>query len=277
MTAIRAAAPTHRLPDSGVTFGGILASEWIKLRSLRGTWWILISLIVVELTIGSVAALLVPSDYIAQLRGGAALPGISFLVGISLLFVQLIVIVLGSLSITSEFGTGMIRASFAAVPGRLSLIVGKALVAAAVSFVAGTVTAAGSWAVVYSVLVARGGPIPLDDLSPVLWCVFGTGAALACTAVFSLGIGTLARSSAAAIAISVGALFVLTVAVQTVIGLASITWLVPVQSYLLATAASGVVTGVNGNLSQWQSLLVLLAWALVPFLVSLIAVRRRDV
>ncbi|MGO4592361.1 ABC transporter permease subunit [Leifsonia sp. 2TAF2] len=276
MTAIRTTPPTRRMSGSAVTFGGILASEWIKLRSLRSTWWILISVVAVELTIGFLVALLAPGDYLTQLRGAAALPGLSFLVGISLLFVQLIVVVLGSLSITSEFGTGMIRASFAAVPNRASLLAGKAVVAALVSFVTGTVAAAASWAVVYSVLVAQGASIPLDDLSPVFWCVFGTGAALACTAVFSLGIGSLVRSSAAAIAISVGVLFILTVVLQTVIGLASITWLTPVQNYLLGPAASGVVTGMNGSLSQWQSLLVVLAWAAVPFFSGVIAVRRRD-
>ena len=48
---------------------------------------------------------------------------------------------LGTLAVTTEYGTGMIRSTLAATPVRGRVIAAKAVVVASVLFVAGTATA----------------------------------------------------------------------------------------------------------------------------------------
>src|SRR6201993_2805181 len=106
-------------PASGrAGFGGTLASEFTKIRSVRSTYWTLAALLVVSIGIG------------AAITGGSAAnfshnPGnkagfdatqtslIAFFeIG------QLIIAVIAALAITSEYSTGMIRTSLTAQPRR---------------------------------------------------------------------------------------------------------------------------------------------------------------
>ena len=63
-----------------------------------------------------------------------------------MMIAQIAAVVLGALVVTTEYGTGMIRSTFAAVPSRGRVLAAKAVVVAAVLFVVGTVTAlVGYW------------------------------------------------------------------------------------------------------------------------------------
>ncbi|MDR6971880.1 ABC transporter permease subunit [Leifsonia shinshuensis] len=262
----------------GVSFGGILSSEWVKLRSLRSTWWVASSLVVLGVAISALLAFSLGGDVLDDPRNHDGTSTVALPVGIALAFLQLIVVVLGVISITSEFGTGMIRSSFAAVPGRISLLGGKAIIVGSASFVLGAVTAVLSWAASYAILVARGASIAFPDLSVPLWSILGTAGCLALTAVFGLAVGAIVRSTAVAISICVGVLLVLTIVVQIVIGVTQAEWLAHAQDYLLSNAATGVVIPrAEGAMAPWQSLLIVVGWAVVPLVAGLVLVRRRDV
>jgi hypothetical protein len=116
--------------------------------------------------------------------------------------------VLGVLVITSEFGSGMIRATFAAVPRRGLLMAAKAGVLGAVTLVAGEVLAFVSWAVGEAVLRS---PAPHASLGQpgVLRAVLMAGAYPALIALIALGLGTIIKHTAGAICAVVGILFVL--------------------------------------------------------------------
>src|SRR3712207_5621199 len=58
-----------------------------------------------------------------------------------MMFAQVTAVVLGALVVTTEYGTGMIRATLAATPRRGAVLAAKALVLTETLFVAGTVTA----------------------------------------------------------------------------------------------------------------------------------------
>ena len=116
--------------------------------------------------------------------------------------------VLGALVITSEFGSGMIRATFAAVPRRGLLMAAKAAVLGAVTLVAGEVLAFASWAIGEAVLRS---PAPHATLGQpgVLRAVLMAGAYPALIALTALGLGAIIRHTAGAISAVVGILFVL--------------------------------------------------------------------
>ncbi|MDN8763511.1 ABC transporter permease subunit, partial [Staphylococcus aureus] len=58
-----------------------------------------------------------------------------------MMFAQVCAVVLGALVVTSEYGTGMIRATLAATPQRGAVLAAKAVVLASVLFVSGALTA----------------------------------------------------------------------------------------------------------------------------------------
>ena len=113
-------------------------------------------------------------------------------------FGMLTIAVLGALLITGEYATGSIRSTFAAVPTRIPVLAAKALtlvvLTAAVTLVSVTLS--------YFLTMPR---LSQYDLVPALddpgtWRVFGgTLYSLISAALFSLGIGTLLRSTAASL------------------------------------------------------------------------------
>jgi ABC-2 type transport system permease protein len=254
--------------QGGVSFPGILAGEWIKLRSLRSTWWTTASIVPVTALIAVLVAATTGGERIAQARGDAGQRLIADAVGSGLLFQQLIVLVLG---------TGMIRSSFAAVPTRTPLILGKAVVVGVWALGIGVLNAALSFAVAYPLLVAQGARVTFGDPSTLIWSVLGPGLVLGLTAIFALAIGTMLTSSAGALSLSVGILFVLTIIVQIVASTTGSQVLIGLLPYLLSTASEGVVVLGNGDLDQWASLAVVCGWAGGSLALGLVIARRRDI
>jgi len=129
-------APALQSAGSGrAGFTGALRSEFTKIRSVRSTYWTLIALVVVTIGIGTLACVGAVS------RGADHGPGFDAtqrsLAG--LILGQLIITVLGALTVTSEYSTGMIRTSLTVQPRRGTLLAAKGVVFFLVSFVTGLV------------------------------------------------------------------------------------------------------------------------------------------
>ena len=112
------------------------------------------------------------------------------------------------LAITTEFSSGMIRATFAAVPRRPLVLAAKAAVLGAVTLAAGEITAFAAFLAGQAALQA---PAPHATLGQpgVLRAVLLAGAYPALIALIGLGLGALVRHTAGAICALVGVLFVL--------------------------------------------------------------------
>ncbi|MEU8685260.1 ABC transporter permease [Streptomyces sp. NPDC048611] len=176
------------------------AFEWIKVRSLRSTWWTWFAAGFV--TIG-----------IAVVGAGNAQPGEpsgavlgKLLGGIQL--GQIAVCLFGVLAATSEYGTGSIRSTFTAVPLRPRLLTAKALVVGAVSVIVGTVITFGC------VLVGSlglGSDVPSPSLADgsVLRVCLGGGVYLGFLGVFALALGLVMRATAGGITAATSITFVL--------------------------------------------------------------------
>jgi hypothetical protein len=116
--------------------------------------------------------------------------------------------VLGVLMITSEFSSGLIRATLAAVPSRPLLLAAKAAVLGAVVLAVGEIMAFAAFAVGEAVLRS---PAPHATLGQpgVLRAILMAGAYPGLIALIGLGLGAVIRHTAGAICAVVGILFVL--------------------------------------------------------------------
>ena len=199
---------TRAASESGGRYGfrTVARMEWLKLRSVRSTWW---TLLVFAAGMVGLAILVVAHVHWATMSAAdrALFDPTNDSFG-GLIIGQLAIGVLGALAVTSEFSSGMIRATLAAVPRRPLVLAAKAAVVAAVTLVAGEILAfAALWA---GEAVLRS-PAPHATLGQpgVLRAVLMAGAYPALIALIGLGLGALIRHTAGAISAVVGVLFVL--------------------------------------------------------------------
>ncbi|MEP7114039.1 MAG: ABC transporter permease, partial [Ilumatobacteraceae bacterium] len=136
--------PDQRMADSKLDIGGLLRSEWTKIRSLRSSVAALVLLVVVTigftalfvgLTVGQWDQLNPVQKVTYQLDPTRLVLGAGFQLS------QLAVCVLGVLVIANEYSSGTIRASLLAVPHRTPMLMAKAAVFAVVVFVVSEVAA----------------------------------------------------------------------------------------------------------------------------------------
>lgn len=273
----------------GVSFGGILVSEWIKLRSLRSTVWCYIIVIVITIGLAPLVAWAFAQSIGAEASGALDAETSQALasqaVTASIGFSQLVVSVLGALVITGEYGTGMIRSTFSAVPKRLPALFGKATVFALATFLVGFVALTISLLVAVPVLAS--GDITVDLADGSLWLtIVGAAAYLALIGLFSLAIGALIRNSAGGIAAALGAILVLPTIISIFTAITMAEWVANLSNLLPSNAGSRMYAYpveaiqdpfmVGTPLEPWQGALVLLVWIAALFVLASVLLKRRD-
>ena len=198
---------SHRAASRGsYGFRTVAAMEWRKLRTVRSTWYLVA---VFGAGLIGLAVLAAGQENYAQMSAaGRASFDPTYEAFLGLVPGQLLLGVLGLLAITTEFSSGMIRATFAAAPGRPLVLAAKAAVLGAVTLVAGEISA---FAAFYAGQAMLRAPAPHAALGQpgVLRAVAMAGAYPALIALISLGIGAIIRHTAGAICGMVGVLFVL--------------------------------------------------------------------
>ncbi len=246
-------------------FRSVARMEWLKLRTVRSTAWI-----------GLVFAAGMIGLAILVMRGQHNSPSFdptndSFA---GLAIGQLAFGVLGALVITSEFSSGMIRATLAAVPRRPLLLAAKAAVLGAVTLAVGEVLAFGAFAV--GELVLRS-PAPHATLAQpgVLRAVLMAGVYPALIALTALGLGAVIRHTAGAISAVVGILFVLPLillplgtSIQNSVG--------QFMPMLIAENSLTAVKPVAHSLTPGVGLAMLCVYAAVALAAGTWALARRD-
>jgi ABC-2 type transport system permease protein len=187
-------------------FRTVAQMEWLKLRSVRSTWWTL--LVFAAGMIGLAILVMIHQHWATMSPPDRASfdPTNDSYAGLAI--GQLALGVLGVLAVTSEFSSGMIRATFAAAPRRPLVLAAKAAVVAAVTLVAGEILAFVAFGLGEAVLKS---PAPHASLGQpgVLRAVLMAGVYPALIALIGLGLGALIRHTAGAISAVVGVLFVL--------------------------------------------------------------------
>ncbi|WP_130504331.1 hypothetical protein [Blastococcus saxobsidens] len=180
-------------------FRSLVASEWTKLRSLRSTWWCTALYLLVVGAGGWFGAAITQSAPQPDLAVGSALTGFGF--------GQIVLVVFAVLAVTGEFRTGMVLASFTSVPRRGRLLLAKTVVVAVWCVLLSSSLALFCWFAAGRLTYVEGG-IPLTDPGVVRQLGVQVAAATL-TGVLALGLGALLRSSAGALGVSFGVLFLL--------------------------------------------------------------------
>ncbi|MFZ0386164.1 MAG: hypothetical protein WAL22_10895 [Solirubrobacteraceae bacterium] len=224
---------------------------------------------------------------VASVGGDTASDSLLF----GLVVALIVLIVIATMFITSEYRRGLIRTTFAATPDRGRVLATKAVVIGGVGFAVGAIASAAAIPLGEHTMNANGNYIfPAGPLA-IARVIAGCGALVALTAVAVLGIGTILRRSAGAILAGVVVFVLPTLTGPGILGPTSssgaATWLYRATpaagfSMLGLLPRSGLVsypyTMSNGYypLPPWAGLLVLAAYAAAAMLVALALLRRRD-
>jgi ABC-type transport system involved in multi-copper enzyme maturation permease subunit len=260
-------------------FGSVLASEWVKLRSVRATY-IQIGLAIVlaiglsgliSLAIGSSFDQLNPQDQADFEPISAALFGGGL--------ASIVLIVMGVQFVSSEYTSGMIRLSVTTTPQRSRVLLAKAIIITVVTLAIGLVMTVGAFVVSQAVLGQYEG-VPTASLSD-------SDSQLAMLAIWlttpmwpllGAALGAILRSTASAITTTLGLLFV-----PGIFGGLLPDWLQKdVLAYLPGNAGDSLVLA-NSNTESltrldWPvAIVVAVAWVVAFFAVALVLMKRRDV
>ena len=275
---------------SGVSFGHVLRSEWIKLRSLRSTAWcfavIVVLLIGFALLFGAFASGFEGAPATDEQQQSLAVS----VATIGVPFAQLVAAVLGALVITGEYGTGMVRSTFAAVPRRTPALVAKVLLIGVTTFVVSALALAVALLVSTPLLSSSGVDTDLAD-GRIWLSMLGGAATIGFIAMIAFGLGAIIRNGAGAIASAIGIVFVLPIIFSIGQALIAKPWIYSLYEFIPPQAATRVydypvdgqsltaLPGLDGSLvlEPWQALLVLVGWVVVLFAIALALVKRRDV
>lgn len=268
MTAIASPTPIPAV-GSRPTFVRQLRSELIKLVTVRGTWW----------SVAIVGAMTLGIAFMVTAVISAPVENMVMAVVSPIQFTMMLAGILGVISVTGEYSTGMVRSTFTANPVRGAVVVAKAFVLGAFMFLVSLVIFAAAAAAISPLAASKDVALDWADPSRTVLPILAAAAAMALFALLGVGLGFLLRSGAGAIAVTVGILFVLPV----VLGLMSI-WLHDVEWFtaladLLPSSAvqSAVLPSVGDGLTAEQSWITLAAWPAVTLLGAWGAVRARDV
>ncbi len=304
------AAATFVSPFAGerVTFLRMLKSEWLKLWTLRSTWWTLALTVVLmaglALLFSAVIQIMIDNpggggfgaDSDAAAAGAAPdLSGVAVLVVvIGYQLAQLTVAILGVLAISNEYGSGMIRATFSAAPRRLRTLWAKLIVLTVTTVIVAVIGLALAWLVSYPILNNHGLTVDFGDSSQVR-AILGTVLYLIMVAWLALGVGTILRHTAGGISAVIGALMVLPMIFGLIVAVApTVEWVGYINRALPSTAGEqlilgdamagfaggptggGAMMGGVANLEPWVGFAVLAAYAVVALVVGAFVIKRRD-
>jgi ABC-2 type transport system permease protein len=258
-----------RVPGGRYGLAQAARMEWIKLRSLRSTWWTLAVTVAGTVGIG-LAVGLNSRNASADLTNNAlagVVPGL------------LLTGALGVLTMTSEYSSGTIRATLAAIPRRPLALAAKAAVFGVLTLIVGEAASFIAF-LAASATVRHGVAAPTLGQPGVLRAVVLTGAAFCLIGLLGLGLGAVIRHSAAAVGVLVAGVYVVVQVIGIVAHSAAPYMPILILENSLSTTKP-VTCGTDGAscphfLSAWAGLGVLSVYAAIALLVGGWLLAKRD-
>lgn len=269
---------SHRvdLGPGRVTQLGVIRSEWIKLRSLRSTWFSLLAAAVFVDGFGTLFSWL----HANRMENGGG-PGPKVLdfdatqVSLRGVFLaQLAIGVLGVLVITGEYSTGMIRSSLASVPHRTPVLIAKALVFSVVTFVVSLAASLVGFLLGQQAQASTHAQATLSTPGAER-AILGAAVYLTLIGLIGVGLGFLIRNTAGAIATLFGVVLVAPILAQAL----PEPYSTDVSKYLPLNAGAQVITTTNPDpnlLGPWAGIGVTALYAAVALIVGALMLRRHD-
>jgi ABC-2 type transport system permease protein len=252
-----------------------LHAEWTKLRTVASTAWLVVGCI--TLTVGLSAAVCAAMTHSAgDLQDTTKISLTGVVLG------QAIVASLAVLVVTSEYSTGMMSITLAATPRRSVVVAAKAVMVSAVTFAAGTVAVLGSLLAGRLIMPSNGftvanGYMPLSLANgPTLRAAVGSVLYLVFVALLSLGVATVVRDSAIAVAAVLGLLYLFPILEAF---FTDPDWQRRVRQIGPMSAGLGIQSTIDLRslpLAPWAGLGVLAMWAAGALLVGALVLKLRD-
>ena len=264
---------TERPPSLFAQVLDVVAFEWTKLRSVRSNRLTVLIAVLVTLGITTVVA-----ESFASVPARRQSP-VDPLTGSFLGYAEYTVLpvtVLSVLVFTSEYGSGLIRTTFAAVPRRRAVLAAKAGVTGLAALTVGELLAFACFFLTQAIFSRAGRHGGLSVAQPgVPGAVVAVGLALAACAVVGVAAGAIIRHTAGAIGAAITVVYLL----AALCLLLPSPWDTRLGRLTMPFAAYQLVSlhRQAGLLSPALSLLVLLAWPTVALIVAATALTRRDV
>ncbi|KAB7851202.1 ABC transporter permease subunit [Streptomyces mobaraensis] len=258
------------VPVRAAHLGDAVVAEWTKIRSLRSTMWTLGTMLVLVVGLGLTLSLVASaSDKLASGEDMLGLGAVGVLLG------MIPVLTLGVLTISSEYGTGLVRTTLTACPSRSRVLTAKAIVFGSLSFVT-TLIATLLVAMISAALLSDQ---VTEDPTAGQWFKATVGVSLyvALAGLLALAVGTLLRHSAGAITGMLGlvllppllSLFLQADAVKD-IGEVLAKYSIPMQLFTLYGA------NVDGGPSGWEPLWIMLALTAAATAGAHLVLNKRD-
>jgi hypothetical protein len=250
---------------------GVLASEWVKIRSVRSIYYVfagagaVVLLAAVMAWFGATGWDMTPPARRIHFQG-------SPIEEFALPLVQLCLAVLGTLVITSEYSTGMIRASFVAVPRRWPVLAAKATHVAAIALVVGSVALFATFfagRLIFGDRPIPGNTAPLSERAPIL---LSSGLSVMVVALVGLGLGAAMRSTAGALVAVCTLLFVLP-------GIARFLpspWGERISAVMLPNLPNQLASAAHSTLPSLAALAVMTAYVVMALAVGAVVISWRD-
>lgn len=255
-------------------FGGALRSEWTKIRSLRSTVVTLLATIAVTVGLSTLFAWGASQRFLARGRIPVEFDPVQASM-FGLIFGQLVIAVIGAMTITGEYGTGMIRTSMAAQPRRMVMLTAKLAVFTVVALVTGLVSSSASFFIGQSFFSRLNRSVTLSDPN-VLRAVIGGALFLTVAGLLSFGLGMILRHTAGAITAAVGVLFISFILYQFL----PEDWAADAHRWIPFFAGSGLWTSRTDlgpdSFGPWTGFAVFVGYAVLALVAGAVLFRRRD-
>ncbi|GGP87312.1 ABC transporter permease [Streptomyces roseolilacinus] len=252
----------------------VLRSEWTKIRTVASTVWTLAGALVVTVAVGAGLSALMRAqfDNLPEFERATFDPTVISFSGMVL--GQLAMVVFGVLVVGTEYGSGMIRTSLAAVPQRATFLFGKVTVAGLLALAVGLVTSFLSFFVGQALLGEHRTSIGEEN---VLRAVIGGGLYMGLMAVFSMGVAAMLRSSMLSLGILVPFFFLVSQILSAVPGAKEVARYFPDQ------AGSKIMQVVPNAMGQdpapygpWGGLGIMLLWVAAALAGGYVVLKKRD-
>ncbi|MEV4065306.1 ABC transporter permease [Nonomuraea dietziae] len=232
-----------------------IAAEWIKLRTLRSTWWALGAGVVVSLTLTVFGAATVISRWDPGRTPDQAAVGIVVAVYVGVILAQLPLGMLGTMTITGEHASGMLDTTFVATPSRTRVLLAKAVVLSGAALVCSLLIAVPGY--LYGRLVAaRFHP---SALPAEAWQVIAGGTLMiVTTTLLGLALGAILRNGAVATAALVAIVLLLPFVARV------LPWGEAINLFLPTYPALQLIEQAPDIMPAWTAFAVLAGWAVLP-------------
>ena len=250
-------------PGTLTVFRRAAAAEWLRLRTVRTTWWCLLTAAVTIVGIGATAAFDM-SDGAASVTPGAPA---TYAGEFAVLPGQFALLVLVLLAVTQEYGSGAIGPTLQWTPRRGVLLTARLAVPVVVATVAGVLLAL--VADIAAWLIAPELTLSPADLADSLGRI---AAVLVAGGVLAVGAGLLLRSTAGALA----TVFLLQLVLPFLLPAFGSEWMSDLGKLLPGSGAVWTLLGEPPDMTAVSATAVLVGWSAAALVAGGWSLLRRD-